>query len=1070
MKLVRMLLPPVGAMSALVLLGFSILPSGTLFADPNAYVGKDKGDWFVADNWDLKRVPTADDDVSILGKTVYAAGNISACSLHVAAGAALHLGSSSERMNVSATIEHDLVVEDQGKLYVYAGELEGFAGTPESYPDTFSDRARATAAIYANANVLSIGGDFIVQEGGTVYPDNAPLTGTPVFFKVEGDFELTADSSIDTIGRGWGYSPRAFADAPAGALPRYKEGTTIQDTVWTLAFGAGASYPTAGGYGGNAYGAKTRDTYRFGYAYGSAYAPFLSGSPAGAYTESLPRGSGSICVFSAGTATVAGTMVANGSSETYSKPSGGGIWLAAHTVTLEPTASFAAAGQNSTGQYYAPGAGGRISVLENLQDFDELDALAAVETLPSSHFANDASTLPADVSPGYRTVIPTDVAKPGTVTRVLNLTGYRVIRGVTVPEPLDVDGSTAVFPDTAYACGTVQEWTAPQYAFDPSEPGRRYTLSGWVISNAVGEVANGDTTVARYAVGADDGPLTLYWIYVNPEVRVDVTMAGGAVTVGGETYDRDFSVFVPSGADTTFTAANAGGFRFLSWNGALIPGGFTENAAVTIAPTDPTALTANFAAGAAKRVWKGPKNGALGDPANWTPEGALSSDDELYLSNATVSVIGGLTAGKLVVAGNSSVFFGATNIEGSVAFSDLYAAATVVKIAGAFEVSGAAKVTVSNDFITGTAVKFDVGSFRLTEGATVTATGKGWYWYPGDDDPRHVATTPTSLGTYQVQAPGRGSSYTIGGAYGGLAANAKGKTSGQPYGYAAAPFLPGSPNGVYNSALGNSGHPGGTVWVKSAGKAEIDGMLSADGMKAGSLGSASGGGIWVTAGEVVLGVHASLSAHGADSSGNSYSTGAGSGGRISIGVGLSDTEIDALARGEVPEGVTVLEGIDLAAPDVRAGLHLSGTDWGGAPGTLTTVYGVGVPLEVRGTPVRATGVEPAYGLYLLEPGEKTVLTAPEYGYDSDSDGIRYASAGYVVSNATGEVTSGPGQSVEIEAANGPMSVTWRWGDTQPQARICAVEHASLLLDGTPVAGDVRIWIEPGVRPVVTVVP
>ena len=254
-------------------------------------------------------MPTSADDVEITSKTVTATGSIAAASITLSS-ATLRLGSETySNVVASATIGGDLTLEGASKLYVFAGEL------PESEWSVFANNTTAIAALYAAANTVTVGGAFAVGDTSVVYPAAALLTGVPVIFRV-GTFTLAEGAAFDAKKRGWGWSADTWANAPANAKPRRQEGGDIQADGWTFAIGSGLSYGSGGSYGGAGIGSPTTWQGRtYGTTYGSVYAPFLPGSPAGSYQTrsdmqysphnlgARARGPGSVVVLASGAAT-----------------------------------------------------------------------------------------------------------------------------------------------------------------------------------------------------------------------------------------------------------------------------------------------------------------------------------------------------------------------------------------------------------------------------------------------------------------------------------------------------------------------------------------------------------------------------------------------------------------------------------------------------------------------------------------------------------------------------------------------------------------------------------------------
>ena len=1026
----------------------------------NEYTGANNGDWFVEANWSLGRVPTSADDVEIASKTVSATGSITAASITLSS-ATLSIGSETRRPHVSATVAGDFTLSGASKLYVYAGELSDYS--------VFADNGTAIAAISAAANVVSVGGALTVGGTSVVYPDAAILTGVPVVFRV-GTFSLAEGASFNVTKHGWGWSADAWTGAPQYAKPRKTEGGAIQANGWTFAIGSGLSYGTGGSYGGKGRGTpSTWQGKRYGDTYGYDFAPFLPGSPAGFYQSvEKSRGPGSVVVLASGAATVNGAVVADGtqhvsgSSYDHSGTSGGGIWLAASSFAFGPGARLSARGGGPIASgSYAPGGGGRIAVAEGCTPA-ELDAMMA-GTLPSrlGRFSLDAFDVARDVSCGTNKTTVSTKGTDGTAVFVAPTTSAAVLDIQSNVPGLSAEGVD--FGETACRNGAYS-FTAPVHAFLEADDGVRYSCAGFVVSNATGQVAAGPGRTAAFTVDGASGPYSLTWLWDSRAVRASCYIVGsGTVTVQGATYGENFQVFIPSGVATAFEATSGAEGRFSSWFSPVLPdGGLSEESVVAPVATASFDIIVTFVAGRLSRVWTNANGtGDWHDGVNWDPPGIPSINDDVFATNATITATRGITAGSLTLAGASSFIVQAAAAPASDAAS-LYAAATVLAVAGSVEIGDTTVVTLKNDPVTGAAPKFVCGDFHLGPDARISADGRGWFWFESAEPALGTS------GVYRTWAPGRGNSFDQGAGHGGLGG---GSTApyGRTYGSAYAPFLPGSPNGLYNNSIGN-GHPGGgTVWIVCTNLCEIEGSVTADGEKS-YYGASSGGGVWIAARGLSARASASITANGGSLDAGYGSMGAG--GRISLALGLTEAQLDALAAGETPDALAYSDGAALIDARASGGCRIGAPGYAyGRPGTVTTVSGAlaFTDVAVVGSPVRPDGVSPYYGHHACVPGSTRTFTAPQYGFDAERDGVRYACVGYVVSNATAEIASGSGLSVEVAVGAVPLTVTWLWGELQSRTVIRKPANGTLLADGVAAPGDIAVWASDA-PPAVTVAP
>ena len=935
-------------------------------------------EWLDPRNWSPEGVPGPNDDVTISGTTqgemnrlaleFVATASVAVRSLTLTDAALMSIGDAKSRSDATLTLSGDLTVTGGSKLSIRAGTLSDLS----VFANIETDKAPIFSALWQAAKIVTVGDDFVVDNGGVVVPDADSLTGVPVFFKVGGDFTVGEDGLIDARERGWGW--QRSGTPPAGAKMDVGGNGTAQQALWSLAPGGGRAYYTGGGYGGKAAYPTTSNNQRYGCAYGSAVAPFLPGSNSGFYFKSMTteldksRGGGAVVVFTSGKATVNGVIDASSAKFESSGASGGGIWLAAGEFAFGAAARLDAhggSGYNYKGQ--GAGGGGRIALAEGYT-WADLAAVAASGAVPEGF--KDSGT-----------ILETEVAT-------------------------DVKGGI---------------YDAADKAYDP-EPG---TLS-----------------FVRSAV---------------KPVKLTVTIVGdGTVTYGATTYTQSFELTVPVQTEQTLTATPAEGARLVSWASEALPGTVAFEPELKLTLETPADMTVTFARGTVNRVWVGGEKGCWNVPLNWKPAGLPTAEDTVALTNVFVWTTGPAAAKTLTLAGRTVLSNAAVTVEGPCDPSSLYAGATVVTVAEALRLEDTAKVIPANDPVTGAAVRYDVGSLFVAAGASFDASGTGWAWFAGTDDERHVDVA----GDFQTLAPGRGYSFTQGGGYGGagrLEYDTVPPGYGQTYGLARAPFLPGSPNGLHNNSIGNMGRPGGTVWIRCAGLAELDGCLYADGRTT-YFGSASGGGVWLAARGLKTGASARISAVGGQLTGAYKSLGGG--GRVSLALGCTDEHLDALAAGEEPSGLVYSDAVDALPVDVKGGFRnaADGVIWGYA-GTATTVIGPNADQQVKVTSrgVSPLGVEPAYGNYAYESGTVQTFTAPAYGVDPDDPSVRYACQGCEVVNAAGEATTNLGCVAQVTVEKGPITLTWLWGASQKRTLVRKPEHCAITVDGVPADGDGVAW-------------
>ena len=724
MKLVKMLTLPVKA--SIISFGFALLAAMSVQAASIAYNGANNGDWFAPENWDSQQVPTADDDVTIgNGKAVKAqTGAIAVKSLTITGtGSALYLGKSDLAPQTIATVSENLTVTDGAKLYVYAGALPD----TEVFKDAITDQTVATAAIYANPTVVSVGGTLEVGTGGVVYSENEALTGAAVFFKPK-DFNLAAGGEVNAVSLGWKLV--VLGSTPDGAPPYAKVFKGSGNYAYSYAFGLGCAFGFGAGYGGEAtdHSKQTNpEPWESGVTYGSKYAPFLPGSVGGYWSDGKLRGGGSIVVLATGAVTLDGLLDAdtnqNVGSNNDGRPSGGGIWVCGETVEIGETAVLRARGSEPSNGAYpnAAGAGGRISVCE--VPASQWDVLAAAPTTedPAGFLVTELAQ--ADVSGAYNAQ-KTKKAGDGTAVRITYTLGKTQLKVRTDPEGLSAEG--VVPGDFAVKCA--EELTYASGVFAYVDVNARYVRTGWTVKGASGAVvASGIDSPAVFTLAdASDEPYVLTWSFATREVRHQVVVAGpGRVTVNGQPTTETLDIWTAEDAvatDALVATADAGA-TFAGWYGN-IPGGKSTDAAATVTHAKGDFIAAVFVSEdivPATKTWTGASGNRWDDAANWDPAGVPSVDSDVVIPSGTVYVPVGLVAHSVSVGANAKLYLGAEeNVKGEILFKP-YETSFVrfAKVLGDFTSAGAVSFgQQGGDAITASVFEFG-GDLTLTGAAKV---------------------------------------------------------------------------------------------------------------------------------------------------------------------------------------------------------------------------------------------------------------------------------------------------------------------------------------------------------------
>ena len=1058
----------------------------TVRAGEVTWEGASGGDWSVGENWSTGEVPTANDDVFLnKNANVVAPAGVAAKSITLT-DATLKIGSSDARTEFTANVVGSLTLNGASKLYVYAKTFADLS--------VFADYAMACAAIWANASVVEIGGAFAVNDTSVVYPDNDPLTGVPVLFKTK-DFALASGAKVCANELGWGI--HSFTGtAPAN--------TRVDGGGYTYAFSCGNGYSGGAGYGGKG-GGTTKGTAPYGFE----YAPFLPGAPAGNYGSPVARGGGSVCVFATGDMQIEGKVTAcggNGNSNMYSGSTGGGIWLGTKTLSLGAAAAIDVSGGTYSGGYNSQGSGGRISLACGLteSDFAQLAAGTdpntfglSAENLTLANF----TALGGANSGGVRAANST-----GTITIVAKKTVSQPV--VVTATPVEYEkGNPALSPAYglhAFEANDLPDFVAPEGTSPAVFQGLRRLVNA----------GHDDTDGAAIR--------TVTWKWANEECLVRIVPCGnGKITMNDVDYTSEQAMWITSGTELTLTATPDAGAEFKFWAGDF-PGMSTDATTFSVTVDKAMTLNALFTGVVPEtKSYVGSDGGFWHFPENWQPEGVPSLKDDVVLNGKKVfcnglalanslSQTGGTLAigGKTttvekqavaaeyvpwtglfvvgdvslsgaafslgavhpsplcfgaVIGGNLSVsgaskaaFYASESAETGIA--SLWTNTVKVVISGDFAVSDTSTVYVEVDGLTGTPVKFEVGGdVSVGAQAKICADGRGYHWYDKDQDNPDTRPNAHVEGKYYTFSPGWGSSYTVGGAYG--IAGETDTAKRRPFGYKYAPYLSGGVSGAQERI----GRAGGQVWIEAKGTFTLDGKVTANATEGSSTRSgSSGGGIWLAAKKLVCGDSAALSANGSGCP-VYYTTGPGTGGRISVAIAVSADALDALAHGEEPEGLTYSDAISACTATALGGKRSDAAGVYYSPaGTLTTVLGEvsEYDLVTMSVPVAVEAENLVYGTSKVQVGSTWALTVGSTGFDPvQPDIVRYTCAGWVVSNVTEEVARGETAAASFTVGKGPFTITWHWKDRETLTRVVPndPELGGVSVNGGAATPTADVW-------------
>ena len=919
----------------------------------NTYIGTNYGAWEVDSNWSSNRVPAVTDDVLIPGGltvTLNTTGQVA--SLQIRTNSVLSVGGVTGT-NMALTVHwrapRDPARTDPVGLLVWgnvtvAGSLAigGLNQLNTSYltvngtltlSNNLSGAFPPQLAIYAGttnatttyqtggAQVTVAGSTVLASTNSVIYPYCHQKSGAAVVFDLH-DLSIATNAQINATGRGYGL-------------------------VGGIYYGPGATN-AGGSFGGRGGSALSRPVY------GYTNAPYMAGSP-GLVHAGTNGGGGAIRIM-ARSISLSGKLMADGGTDGgygYAAGSGGSIWITCSNFTAAGSgAALSAKGGTYTGYSSPAGGGGRIAIMTGSPTAEQItslyasgtcDNLIVVTTNMADPVTSPYPTL-ASVSGGLsqNTGNPLDVnhGKPGTAVWLS--------RQVTGSYPLSVSGSPdalgTVVP--AYGTGSQQAGNLDCSAVSPTfVPGSgnqsRLFCTGYTWSNATENVSASGTNVTINITSET----WLAWLWGGMEHRLTVRSGGKGSVV------QDYNEWYPAGNTATLTAQPDSGCSFLYWVGD-VPYADRTSAVITLTMSQPRTIIACFSAplsGARSLVWAGGSStNDWFNPANWDSIAIPGVYDTVTVTNGTNLIVypAEITVGALTLANSARLFIGGTGTNvlylNPVSASDsrpygLTVSGNMVITNSAHMAMGGLNATSRVDLVVngnlslgGAAVLAmyaaytgptnDVATYRnggagVTVGGTTTVGANCWVYpfcHQASGAPviftlhalnvlanggfnadyhgfgRLFRYTPAVVIDYY--GPGRGTSGDMSGSYGG-----RGGGGVNPYGYANAPFFPGSPGFDSHNTVAYWDYSGGAIRIHAT-QMQLDGLLTAKGVSLRygvNIGTGSGGGIWVTCDSFAMGSGGRIYADGGR--GNDYgSCSGGGGGRIAVAVKLTSPQINNL--------------------------------------------------------------------------------------------------------------------------------------------------------------------------------
>ena len=564
----------------------------TCEGEAKVYVGENGGDWCVSENWSPAGVPCANDDVTIQGLSVRLNRGVEVKSLTLALGSKLHVAAT----NVTASSDYE---------------------------------------IYAGATWLHVAEAMTLTGDAKLEVENDPQSGAPVRVDV-GSFSLGESATVSATALGWAWTKwDPTTPPPAGA--KVVERLTQTETHFYAGYSPGTGFQVGPGYGG----ASCNVSGNYGVAYGSAFAPFLSGAAGSTYNATAARAGGTVFVRSRGLVTLDGKITADGEPKAnYTGSTGGGIWIIGKSFLFGDKASLSAQGKSIGSYTYGPG-GGRIAIAQGLS-LTDIDDFAHGKTAEELEIPYETlSDVSYDVSGGPSS---NSRGNPGSAILIRGKHGDIQVSFAHNPQRNIVSDPEGI---TIFEPGTEQTFYAAadhsSHGFSPDGKSR-YTCTGYVISNLTEQIASGTDPFVTMIL--PNSPLCVVWQWGNPDGSVSVAVPEHcSVRAEEASYAEDFSIWHSDGDTLSLEVVPDSSYEFVCWSGSVPSAAVFSNPFVTdvvqVRKLEPIVRPAGSSQ---SRTYLG---GDWWSPESWSPANVPGLDDDVVIANKTVGELNTVFVGSL---------------------------------------------------------------------------------------------------------------------------------------------------------------------------------------------------------------------------------------------------------------------------------------------------------------------------------------------------------------------------------------------------------------------------------------
>jgi len=432
-------------------------------------------------------------------------------------------------------------------------------------------------------------------------------------------------------------------------------------------------------------------------------------------------------------------------------------------------------------------------------------------------------------------------------------------------------------------------------------------------------------------------------------------------------------------------------------------------------------------------VYEGVSGGSWNEPSNWTKGAVPDATDHVVVEGKSVVFApadASSTVRSLTLKKGARLEVQAPPAANPKNFATVYPSAYRFNVTETFVIEPGATFRPVVDRLTGNPVFVNCANFVLKDGGSVDATIAGYDWVSKSG----VDLADLTAKGHQYVTGSDAYSYCIGtgtdnpSTPGYAVAGTRGVTYGYPY----APWLAGAQSSIYDANTTDKAdrisRGGGAVVIFASGQLKVAGDIWAEGGTRFSGGS-TGGGIWLVGNAFDFYSTARLNANGRGAI--SWINKRGTGGRISLGAGLTADHVSNLVTGQVPAQVSLACGDDLDFLNAHTYqgflrtasvvIDLNRTE----AGTRTYTVNTNVETLVAVKGVGVLGASKIGGLVSVDPTGEVSLGVERLKGEADARS-HYSASGWRLLRGSTEIASGTGSTATWTPSATNALVTLEW--------------------------------------------